>query len=111
MWGKIAWRLFWRELSRGELWVIAFSLFLAVLTVVSLSGITESVRSALYQRSANFVAADKILRSSVGFNEQVYKPVIVFYGFKIFGQAGTWKLVEHFCPERFKACQPAFPKR
>ena len=71
MWGKIAWRLFWRELSRGELWVIAFSLFLAVLTVVSLSGITESVRSALYQRSANFVAADKILRSSVGFNEQV----------------------------------------
>ncbi len=71
MWGKIAWRLFWRELSRGELWVIAFSLFLAVLTVVSLSGITESVRSALYQRSANFVAADQILRSSVGFNEQV----------------------------------------
>ena len=71
MWGKIAWRLFWRELSRGELWVIAFSLFLAVLTVVSLSGITESVRSALFQRSANFVAADLILRSSVAFNEQV----------------------------------------
>ena len=71
MWGKLAWRLFWRELRRGELWVIAFALFLAVLTVVSLAGITESVRAALYQRSANFVAADKILRSSVGFNPKV----------------------------------------
>ncbi|WP_337843598.1 FtsX-like permease family protein [Rheinheimera sp.] len=71
MWAKLAWRLFWRELKRGELWVIAFALFLAVLTVVSLSGITESVRAALYQRSANFVAADKILRSSVGFNADV----------------------------------------
>ena len=57
MWPNVAWRLFWRELKRGELWVIAFALCLAVFTVVSLSGITESVRSALSQRSANFIAA------------------------------------------------------
>lgn len=70
---KIAWRLFWRELRNGELWVIAFALMLAVLTVVSLSGITDSVRSALMQRSSNFTAADKVLRSSTPFNPQIFQ--------------------------------------
>jgi putative ABC transport system permease protein len=68
MWASIAWRLFWRELSRGELWVIAFSLFLAVASVISLSGITDGVQSALTQRSAQFIAADKVLRSSQPFD-------------------------------------------
>lgn len=71
MWAKIAWRLFWRELKNGELWVIAFALMLAVLTVVSLSGITDSVRSALMQRSSTFTAADKVLRSSLPFQQQI----------------------------------------
>lgn len=71
MWASIAWRLFWRELSRGELWVIAFALFLAVGSVVSLSGITEGVKSALMQRSAQFNAADKVLRSSQPFEPAV----------------------------------------
>ncbi|MDP2715881.1 ABC transporter permease [Rheinheimera sp.] len=71
MWASIAWRLFWRELSRGELWVIAFALFLAVGSVVSLSGITEGVKSALMQRSAQFNAADKVLRSSQPFDPAV----------------------------------------
>ncbi len=73
MWLNIAARLFWRELRRGELWVIAFALCLAVFTVVSLTGITESVRSALSQRSSNFIAADKILRSSLPFNEKIFR--------------------------------------
>ncbi|MEO3879082.1 ABC transporter permease [Rheinheimera fenheensis] len=73
MWASIAWRLFWRELSRGELWVIAFALFLAVGSVVSLSGITEGVKSALLQRSAQFNAADKVLRSSQPFDEQLFE--------------------------------------
>jgi putative ABC transport system permease protein len=72
MWLNIAARLFWRELRRGELWVIAFALCLAVFTVVSLTGITESVRSALTQRSSNFIAADKILRSSLPFNHDIF---------------------------------------
>lgn len=71
MWAKIAWRLFWQELRRGELWVIAFALFLAVGSVVSLSGITESVKSALAQRSAQFTAADRVLRSSQPFNSDI----------------------------------------
>ena len=45
MWPNVAWRLFWRELGRGELWVIAFALFLAVISVVSLTGITEGVKT------------------------------------------------------------------
>ncbi|MCS4307459.1 putative ABC transport system permease protein [Rheinheimera pacifica] len=71
MWASIAWRLFWRELRRGELWVIAFALFLAVGSVVSLSGITQGVKSALMQRSAQFIAADKVLRSSQPFDTAV----------------------------------------
>ena len=71
MWASIAWRLFWRELRRGELWVIAFALFLAVASVVSLSGITDGVRSALLQRSAQFNAADIVLRSSVPLEHDV----------------------------------------
>lgn len=67
----IAWRLFWRELKRGELWVIAFALFLAVFSVVSLSGITQSVKSALEQRSAHFIAADRVLGSSQPFDPRI----------------------------------------
>ena len=67
----IAWRLFWRELKRGELWVIAFALFLAVFSVVSLSGITQSVKSALEQRSAHFIAADRVLASSQPFDPRI----------------------------------------
>lgn len=72
MWARIAWRLFWQELRRGELWVIAFALFLAVCSVVVLSGITQSVKSALMQRSAQFIAADKVLNSSQPFDEKIF---------------------------------------
>ncbi|MCC5451142.1 FtsX-like permease family protein [Rheinheimera sp. UJ51] len=73
MWASIAWRLFWRELKRGELWVIAFALFLAVFSVVSLSGITQTVRVALEQRSAQFIAADRVLGSSQPFNPEIIR--------------------------------------
>jgi putative ABC transport system permease protein len=72
MWASIAWRLFWRELRRGELWVIAFALFLAVGSVISLSGITQSVQNALTQRSAQFTAADLVLRDSQPFESQIF---------------------------------------
>ncbi|HEX5792301.1 MAG TPA: FtsX-like permease family protein [Rheinheimera sp.] len=71
MWASIAWRLFWRELRRGELWVIGFALFLAVGSVVSLSGITQSVKGALVQRSAQFSAADRVLGSSQPFDAAI----------------------------------------
>ncbi|WP_333608515.1 ABC transporter permease [Arsukibacterium sp.] len=71
MWANIAWRLFWQELKRGELWVIGFALFLSVTAVVSLSGITEGVRDALAQRSAQFIAADRVLRSGQAFDQAI----------------------------------------
>lgn len=73
MWANIAWRLFWQELKRGELWVIGFALFLSVTAVVSLSGITEGVRDALDQRSAQFSAADRVLRSSLAFDPAIFE--------------------------------------
>lgn len=72
MWAKIALRLFWRELKNGELWVIAFALMLAVFSVVSLTGITESIRQALLQRSSSFSAADLVLRSTESFPEAIF---------------------------------------
>lgn len=72
MWARIALRLFWRELKNGELWVIAFALMLAVFSVVSLTGITESIRQALLQRSSSFSAADLVLRSSEPFSEAIF---------------------------------------
>lgn len=71
MTSAIAWRLFWRELKRGELWVIAFALFLAVFAVVSLSGITQNVKSALQQRSAHFIAADRVLAATQAFDPRI----------------------------------------
>lgn len=61
---KIAWRLFRHELQRGDLWVIAFAMLLTVFSVVSLSGITESVRQALSQRSSQLNAADIVVRTN-----------------------------------------------
>lgn len=65
MLSRIAWRLFRHELSRGDLWVIAFAMLLTVFSVVTLSGITQSVRDALLQRSSQLSAADLVVRSSV----------------------------------------------
>lgn len=64
MLSRIAWRLFKHELSRGDLWVIAFAMLLTVFSVVTLSGITQSVRDALLQRSSQLSAADLVVRSS-----------------------------------------------
>lgn len=71
MWANIAWRLFARELRRGELWLICFAMILSVFTVVSLSGITKAVSSAFAQRGSTFLAADLVLRSSRDINQRV----------------------------------------
>lgn len=65
MLSRIAWRLFRHEMQRGDLWVIAFALLLTVFSVVTLSGISQSVRDALLQRSSQLSAADLVIRSSV----------------------------------------------
>ncbi|MCF2857684.1 FtsX-like permease family protein [Pseudoalteromonas sp. SMS1] len=64
MWVKLALRLFWRELRRGELTIIFAAIALAVLTVFSLSSVTERIRLNIEQKSADFIAADRRLASN-----------------------------------------------
>lgn len=63
MWHKISWRLLRHELKRGELTIMAAAIVLSVTAVLSLSLFTERLQSGLLARSAEFLAADRVLSS------------------------------------------------
>ena len=63
MWGKISWRLLRHELRRGELTIMAAAVALSVCAVLSLSLFSERLQAGLLERSAEFLAADRVLRS------------------------------------------------
>ncbi|RUO35306.1 ABC transporter permease [Aliidiomarina sanyensis] len=63
MWHKISWRLLKHELRRGELTIMAAAVALAVCAVLSLSVFSERLQLGLLDRSAEFLAADRVLRS------------------------------------------------
>lgn len=63
MWHKISWRLLRHELKRGELTIMAAAIVLSVTAVLSLSLFTERLQSGLLERSAEFLAADRVLSS------------------------------------------------
>ena len=63
MWHKISWRLLKHELRRGELTIMAAAVALAVCAVLSLSVFSERLQLGLMERSAEFLAADRVLRS------------------------------------------------
>ena len=71
MWVKLAFKLFSREFRRGELTIIFAAIALAVLTVFSLSSITERIGLNLSQKSSDFIAADRRLSSNHAFNSAV----------------------------------------
>lgn len=71
MWVKLAFKLFSREFRRGELTIIFAAIALAVLTVFSLSAITERISLNIAQKSSDFIAADRRLSSNHAFNEKV----------------------------------------
>lgn len=71
MWFKLALTLFSREFRRGELTIILAAIALAVLTVFSLSSITERIRLNIEQKSADFIAADRRLSSNHDFDDRV----------------------------------------
>lgn len=71
MWVKLAFRLFSREFRRGELTIIFAAIALAVLTVFSLSSITERIRLNLMEKSSDFIAADRRLSSNHPFDEHI----------------------------------------
>lgn len=60
---NLAWRLFKHEAKRGELTIILFAIVLSVASVLSLSLFSERLQSALTARTADFIAADRLLDS------------------------------------------------
>lgn len=68
MWAKLALKLFSQELRRGELTIIFAAIALAVLTVFSLSSITERISLNIEQKSSDFIAADRRLSSNHQFD-------------------------------------------
>ncbi|KGJ87689.1 ABC transporter permease [Colwellia psychrerythraea] len=71
MWVKLAFKLFSREFRRGELTIIFSAIALAVLTVFSLSSITERISLNIAQKSSDFIAGDRRLSSNHAFDQQV----------------------------------------
>lgn len=60
---QVAWRLFRRELVRGQLRLIVAALALAVLSVTSLALVSERLQTALLEEASRFLAADRVLQS------------------------------------------------
>lgn len=71
MWVKLAFKLFSREFRRGELTIIFAAIALAVLTVFSLSAITERIALNIAQKSSAFIAADRRLSSNHAIDAQL----------------------------------------
>jgi putative ABC transport system permease protein len=71
MWVKLAFKLFSREFRRGELTIIFAAIALAVLTVFSLSSITERIGLNIEQKSSDFIAADRRLSSNHAFESDI----------------------------------------
>ena len=58
---NLAWRLFRHEARRGELTIILLAIILSVAAVLSLSLFSERLQSALTAKTAEFIAADRLL--------------------------------------------------
>ena len=61
---SLAWRLFRHETKRGELTIILLAIILSVASVLSLSLFSERLKYALTEKSAEFIAADRVLNSN-----------------------------------------------
>jgi putative ABC transport system permease protein len=61
---SLAWRLFRHETKRGELTIILLAIILSVASVLSLSLFSERLKYALTEKSAEFIAADRVLESN-----------------------------------------------
>ncbi|PKG56423.1 ABC transporter permease [Shewanella sp. Choline-02u-19] len=60
---KLAWRLFKRELSQGQLLLIILAITLAVLSVTGLASVSERLQLAINGQASKFIAADRIINS------------------------------------------------
>ncbi|OHU85018.1 MULTISPECIES: ABC transporter permease [Pseudoalteromonas] len=71
MWVKLALKLFSREFQRGELSIIFAAIALAVLTVFSLSSVTERIGLNIEQKTSDFIAADRRLSSNHAISPEI----------------------------------------
>ncbi|WP_298769788.1 FtsX-like permease family protein [uncultured Shewanella sp.] len=60
---ELAWRLFKRELSQGQLVLIILAITLAVLSVTGLASVSDRLQVAIKGQASQFIAADRIIRS------------------------------------------------
>ncbi|GAB3015558.1 ABC transporter permease [Bowmanella dokdonensis] len=67
---RLSWRLFRHEARRGELTVILLAIVLSVAAVLSLSLFSERLQTALTDKTAEFLAADRLLGSDQPVPEQ-----------------------------------------
>ncbi|MBR9729250.1 ABC transporter permease [Shewanella intestini] len=68
---QLAWRLFKRELSQGQLILIVLAITLAVLSVSGLARVSERLQVAINGEAANFIAADRIINSPVAIAPEI----------------------------------------
>ena len=59
----LAWRLFKRELSQGQLLLIILAITLAVLSVTGLASVSERLQLAINGQASKFIAVDRIINS------------------------------------------------
>ncbi len=78
MWVKLAAKLFSQEFRRGELTIIFAAIALAVLTVFSLSSITERISLNIERKSSDFIAADRRLSSNHEFEPAILNKAQLF---------------------------------
>lgn len=57
-------RLMWRDLRSAELKLLMTSLILAVAMVMAIAGFTERLQAAITDKSSEFIAADRVLKST-----------------------------------------------
>ncbi|GIU08679.1 MULTISPECIES: ABC transporter permease [unclassified Shewanella] len=68
---SLAWRLFKRELSQGQLLLIILAITLAVLSVTGLASVSERLQLAINGQASKFIAADRIIDSPEKIDPQV----------------------------------------
>jgi len=66
------WRWFWREWRSPSLLIVWLALTLAVACVLALGSISDRMNKGLSQQSRDFIAGDRVLRSSRPITEACY---------------------------------------
>ncbi len=70
---RLALKLLWRDWRAGELTLLLVSLVIAVGTVTTMTLFVDRLQNALWQESANFLAADRVISSSAPIDDAIIR--------------------------------------